>query len=459
MADMHLQANSFCNTAIKSFISQLTSFLTVHPGKKPDFIAIAGDLVVGKDIEPDKYKTTQDIVNTLLKEFGLGEERLITVPGNHDKTVPDSHITPDFWTTDSTKLYLSNFSKAYISTKDAEDFPKLFSHFKRFADFYTPYVKVDKENYKYLYDTDLFEKDYNGSGLTSGMKVFTEDKICFLCINSEWTYYPKEETQGKQVRIFAPAVQYSLNQIARYYSDYLVVTLIHRNPATFSWPERNISVEGDILQRIYQYSDVILTGHDHNYQLFPPDYMANSAQLLRLGSISRSDHDDEFVPYNAAILQLDPHKRTMDVLNCSFKGFREGGWSFTQLGKYPIKSLIPSCTMDFPYLKEHTIWVNSLQEEHIKEAITVARRLPDSFHLIVVSASSKCEVNAIKKDIDNNLKADIQSYLVVYCIDDAFILAGKKLLESLHVLYRDEIYKSQLVTEIVSLVYPAITTR
>lgn len=452
MADMHLQARSFGKEALELFIKQFNAFLVENPGRKPDYIAIAGDLVVGKDSSQDKYLITKTVVNRLLEAFGLKKERLIAVPGNHDKEVPTS---PWEWGKDY-EAFLPIFSKAFINKHEAERFTSLFSHFNSFCDFYSPYINTGSthEQYQYLYDSLLFNKPEDKSYMTSGLKVFIEDKICFLCINSEWTYYPNEKKEGRHVRIFAPAVQYSLNQITQNYADFLVVTLIHRNPASFTFEEKNLTIEGDILQRIYMYSDVILTGHDHSYNLLPPDMMANSAQLLRLGSISRSDHLDEFVPFNAALLQIEPHTRKMEIINCQFKGMKEGEWRFHHMGSYPLKSLFSSKHIRYTPIKGHIIQVNSLLPEHIESGIRAARRLPDCFRLLIYPATQKNSLQSITYQIDECLCSNIPIYVIIFCVDTAFTPSGTRLMEVLQDTYLDDILNIRIVLEMVFLEYP-----
>jgi len=74
--------------AIKNLPKELLAFYNKKEQAKwnPDYIVMPGDIIDGKTKNPEKsYEAAQYILEEYLSTFGLKEERIIAVPGNHDR--------------------------------------------------------------------------------------------------------------------------------------------------------------------------------------------------------------------------------------------------------------------------------------------------------------------------------------------------------------------------------------
>ena len=454
LSDLHLIKDSSGQKALESFRKVLTSYATLSPEWKPDYIAVTGDFVVGKDQSENKYQVPEAVLDDLCKSFGLNRCRVIAVPGNHDKVIPQGDFCPDC---PKIACVLPKFSQSRLSPDDVRCFLRSFSHFEQFAGFYSSYVDTDlataeEDGYQYFYDGNVFSADCTGGKYTSGLKVFTKDKICFVCINTEWTYHPKEDQTGRKVRICAPIVRDSLNRIRNHYGDYLVVTLMHRNPAEFGWPERNeVNEHSDIVQSIYKASDIVLTGHDHNFFLYPPDRMANSAQLFRIGSSSRSDSLEDFVPYGAALLRIDPFERSVVVKSCSRVYGNKDQWEIVDFGRYPIRQLYMSSPKETFGSSGMEVLVSCRSRASVESAIKAV--LGNCRDLLIVAAA-----DFQTKDVEGKVRAKLLDghnlHLVIYFPDYAMREGVRQCIDRLTYAFSSDIYRMRLVISDVLISYP-----
>lgn len=309
---------------------------------RPDYIVVAGDMVDGrkKDYEPAKKYLDSFVSDPY---FNIHPFAIVTVPGNHDKDFPKALKGGFFLMKEKRKNEL--FSEAVNSSVFNFNLKEGYStSFKSYGDFYRPYVsdklfKDEKMCYEYDFPAQYLGNELNDIALTSGLKVFHDTKTCFLSINTEWVYLPDGYVgNSAQARICKPVVYASINQYKERYSDYMLITVMHRNPAEFSWNELNLAEthKPDILQYIYHFSDVLLTGHNHIERILPPNMMNNRVQHFQLGSASMpSRKNNELVQFCSALINVDPIEGSVNLLNLHYNYLHQE-WQTENGGSYKL---------------------------------------------------------------------------------------------------------------------------
>ena len=318
---------------------------------KPDFLLIAGDLV--DKCTEENYGYVKKQIDALRKLFDIHPFKVIMTPGNHDKEVSVSSASP----TDMEiirKLYgkqeerFSNICKVGdVTPKQKECF--VCDHagaFKKFTDFYKEYAELS-DNEKNIGGTFLWPDFFDGLQAplqdlkyTSGLKVFEDEKVCFLSVNTEWMYTRRtiRPAHEQKIGICTPFVGWAFEEIRKSYPDYTVVTLMHRDPRSMSWDDRNISdlSQIDALSLIETYSDIILSGHDHTRKINPPTMLRNHAQHCGIGSVSRPAGFNENVRYTATLIHVNPIKGKMRLLTYD-RWSEHQLWQFVDLGSFPLQ--------------------------------------------------------------------------------------------------------------------------
>lgn len=157
----------------------------------------------------------------------------------------------------------------------------------------------------------------------------------------------KYNTEKEPVQLCTPVIYSSIKSIRKNYHDYTIITVMHRNPSEFTWVTRN-RVEPnkpDILRFLYQYSDIILTGHEHIEKVLPPHKMENHAQLFQLGSASvKSRNNNEINHYLASLIHIDPVDGSINLCNFENDGMNVAWGAKVDPNTYPLAhhdSIIP----------------------------------------------------------------------------------------------------------------------
>ena len=328
LSDLHYLPETPGADALKGIKSATTN---LESALVPDYIVVAGDIIVNKSTYNERqkgYKSVQELLDDLAKSYDIDKTKIIIAPGNHDKvcTLENegekkkvkrffhklfSLIQKEVGGGLKVKKYQSENMRIaeleeYCKSNDSNyDYEKNFGlQFQEFAEFYSNFIpdNNDYDNNNCVYFSPLSE-DGNLSK-TIGIKFFPEDQICFVTINTEITYTPENTGNANVMRLVPQLINKIIYQLsAAEYANYRVITVMHRNPNEFSFAEIN---KWSSLDYIYNWSDIILTGHNHPDRCQTPHLMANHAQLFKLGASSLNNRTcKEPTNYNALILNLD----------------------------------------------------------------------------------------------------------------------------------------------------------
>lgn len=321
LSDLHLVPESEGTVILSRLQKKIKNCISDNFKWEPDYIVVAGDLVDGKKKD---YAAATIILDSFINEsnFNIQPFHVITVPGNHDKDFPGA-----FSNFSQKKDIKKNkcLSNALESSTFSFDLKRNYAgNFKKYGKFYSQYLNEncqDITKWEYEYASKYLGEELEDIALTSGLKVFHDTKTCFLTINTEWGYVPDKDGRNRSIiRLCTPVVYESIKTYLNKYPDYLLITVMHRNPLELSWNERNRidPHKPDILQYIYHYSDILLTGHDHIERVLPPNMLMNKAQHFQLGSASMSSRSNELVQFCAALINVDPLGRKLELLNLRY---------------------------------------------------------------------------------------------------------------------------------------------
>lgn len=309
----------------------------------PDYLLIAGDIIDWTKPEDRidnhaKYEKAREGIDGLIKKLDINKDHVIMIPGNHDNTIPGD-VSPDTLG-DNLKVF-DNFCKNSDckNTKALDDaFGPFFEDYIDFAKTYYYASPKNRPEYTADFKKDCFDNDDNDLEFISGVKVFENDHLCFVLVNTEWLYtsdgpfsrYMKDEHYSnvkkylklyERCRLCPPFVKDAFELIQKYYKDYTIVTLMHRGFDDLrETGDKYVtdSEEIDAIDLIKNKSHIILTGHDHTPHLESPTLINNKVQNYRLGSVGRKDPLTGYYTHTATLIRVDRSQNLTEVLQMRY---------------------------------------------------------------------------------------------------------------------------------------------
>lgn len=400
LADIHFDKNGDMS-AVESLCPEFTKFIDGDKNRikwMPDYIVIAGD-VADKN---GSYGKAKKLIDRLCAKdtFGITPDRVIIVPGNHDKEAQD---TPDVM-----KKEKETFDK-YCKKCDS-------NAIKEFGDVFKPrfkkYITFSKKySSKLLHNSSVVDKRLRS---LSGVKVFDEDHLCFVCVNTEWLYENGRSKSkvfwgSKDITPFMsvdencplciPLVKDACDLIKNKYRNYTVVTVMHRGFEHLSWKERNTSdvLAVDTIGSLLNISDLIITGHDHVLTPAPPTLIRNHVQHIQLGAVGIKEPKSAVIPRSAEIIRLNVSEGTLEQLMIKYVDNQKNGpienhWDFVETNiKYNLCSKFlsrdKSITNKF-FLRDTVLTAQSSNRVDVERAIRTYFNVSATHTLVVRKANN-----------------------------------------------------------------------
>jgi len=373
LADLHIGQNGNAATIFEKLQVKIKDdFVTKNPQFQPDFLVIAGDVIDSSrkaEKYRKKYKEARETVKSLCKMFSIKKNHVIIVPGNHDKC---SGKTSTEMIEAFNKFY-NKHSSEIVNDSHWNDFNDLYSGYRKFYQQY-----LNPKGVKYFCDNVLYKKVPDGISSGSGLIVFKSLNVCFLLINTEWTYQP--ENANKDNKCLIPVlIGKPLQEYYHRYSGYTLITVMHRSPQDLSWEEKyGGDGESDVLRDIYDASDIIVSGHMHAENFMPPHMMANHAQLVNLGSVSHGNGEVKHLRASLMIvdqLQTQFDIRTYEMNRNSFEWFLKNSDTYPLCNRL-FKKHISSAQEIFPFPVNGVLrtFSKSSNKEDVEESINLLFR-------------------------------------------------------------------------------------
>lgn len=386
---------------------------------EPDYIVIAGDVKDAKEEKEEKYGDAEKFIKALRESFNIDRNHVIIVPGNHDK---DAKISEEQMRTD--KDVFNKYSGDCRNNK--KDFGDIFEpRFKDFINFISPYSN------ELQFKNCILDERLRG---LSGVKVFDDDHLCFLYVNTEWLYYPDRDKAmvlspgvknitefvriDEDCQLCAPLIKDAFDLIKEKYKDYTVITVMHRGFEHFSYKEKNVSNKTtiDAIGDILQISDVIITGHDHVFSPAPPTLLRNRVQHFQLGATGIKENPTKEILRFAEIIRLDLSGEKVEQLILEYAKDPDNGdsWRFKRLKEeFPLFSkFIPrkeTLKIRSNTFGKTVLRVRAFCPDDIKRAIDTYFN-QDS---IIISTDDR---NTLKDRMESivSIRANEMCYIVIY---------------------------------------------
>lgn len=324
----------------------------------PDYIVIAGDITNQGNKD---YKEPKDHIKELLKEFKLPSNRVIMVPGNHDKDTTNYDLT-------TYKDECDLFDRYQKMESRKETIPEFREHFVSKFNNYLSFVQgflSDTTNGScdaFLYEDSKIlipeEVEDHRIKLLSGIRHFEEDSLCFFLVNTEWLYVPPKILMKERLKLGSlsisndyyddikdylmvkencklcvPLINDAFNLIKnnKKYRECTVITVMHRDFKDLTWTENNHTdpSQKNPISQIEAVSDVILTGHEHSVNIEPPTFVKNKVQHFQIGSTGIYSASRKEPIRTACVININPAKECMELLNAHYDAINNS-WSFEE---------------------------------------------------------------------------------------------------------------------------------
>lgn len=365
LSDLHINADNSDDErqALVGLPGQLRVYIDKIKGEQienikwePNYIAIPGDIIYGKTNNPNKrnasYAKAVKILDKFYAEFSTllkrkeenGEEKnvtVITVPGNHDReTVSVRPITKLLFKITKKKPHIKRYKQLkenlllFCGGGNNREVEEKFVNFhqedfKLYANFSKQFISEEDDYFDWIGATPL--------KYTSGLRVFKEHKVCFVCVNTEWLYTRGWIEPKQEFHLVTPAVIKITDKLKTpEYVDYTVITLMHRKPDDLPWKEKNDTdiMTHNALKEIERHSDIILSGHEHAMGTMRPDKIKNQIQHFKLGSQGAHPDGNGRFPYSVSLIHVNPINLTVELLTGNY----DGSWEFVLEGTFDLRN-------------------------------------------------------------------------------------------------------------------------
>lgn len=430
ISDLHFEGGDM--SAIKQLCTDYQEFVNSNEIENkrwhPDYVVVAGDIV---NYDLHDYSQPQETINALISSFKIDPSHVIVVPGNHDKKIPKNE---NIRILDKNKRVFLNYCADPDNDSKKKEFGKAFyPRFKKYIKFCEPYF-VEKKDIKYKYlSPKMLDRRLK---YLSGLKVFEEDRLCFLIINTEWLYVsPKyfgnsiEKKVERHLKIYekcklcAPLVKDLCDIIKKEYPDYTVITVMHRGVEDLSWEENNVTdaLTVDAVSYIQDISDVIFTGHDHTIHKASPTLVKNRIQHFKLGSVGRKELSGSEHIRRASIIRFYSAGNEIEMLHLRYSKISESKykWEFKLddsiyplFSKYRSNQAVKNRNKQYDYL---TIRAKSLGQDDIQKAIESHFSINDGIKMHYLKADSSTLKQELEQLLEKGDDVDAQ-YVIVYFI-------------------------------------------
>lgn len=353
LSDLHCEKEKF--DYFSELAKTIEDYSKIFENNKwrPNYLVVAGDIIDAsmddrtEEIVRKQYNQARLIIREFVGTFPQLQDHIIIIPGNHDNEVPSD------W---EKILYNRQIFQKYcgqIKTNDdlntqkvqfATSFEEQFCQYLEFCQEY-------KSNAIYYKEENKVSEKLSD---LAGVRIFLEDNICFVPINTEWLYLPCSKIKVAVQNSIKKGsdsqddiTKNTLNSLSRildnsanivescslcsplikdaYLSlvelqkkeDYTIVTVMHRGPEYLPYEDKNPTnkAKTDSLGMILNLSDILLTGHEHQTRITSqPSCIGNSVLHFKLGSVGRKEKMTREHVRWASLIHIDPISGSVEQL-------------------------------------------------------------------------------------------------------------------------------------------------
>jgi len=304
MSDIHLETESYARKYRMQLETDLKSELNV---KRLEYLVISGDIV--NHATEEEYKAAFELVDGLVKRFGLDAGRVIIVPGNHDLNQQLSKKAYPFIYNDD--LHDSLPEGTYIPAGDAGVLRRDDELYKKRFDLFAHF-------YKKVYRGRDYPLDYAEQSMIIERH---EDKILFLALNSCWQI---DHHFQQRAGINMDALSRALDRLQdEKYDDWLKIAVWHH-------PVTGKEMMNDEFLELLSVHKFQICMHGHIHEAIGSFYKYDNRRgihIIGAGTFGAPAKEQvPGIPLQYNLLTFDPDKLTLTV-NTRKKEKTDGAWS------------------------------------------------------------------------------------------------------------------------------------
>jgi calcineurin-like phosphoesterase family protein len=271
-------------------------------------LVISGD--IANRSTPDEYEAAFELVDGLVKRFGLDANRIILVPGNHDL---NHDLAEEAYPFVSKRKLLEPLPEGrYILAGEAGALLRDEALYRgRFANFGAYF-------YKKVYASQEYPLNYAEQSI---LHLRPDDHLLFLALNSAWEI---DHHYQDRASINMDALVRALGQLVdSQYDDWLKIAVWH-HPVTGPEMMKNVDFLEQLAVNGFQ---ICMHGHVHEAQQGFYTYDPNRGlHIMGAGTFGVPLREQAGIPLQYNLLTLDPDTRQLTV-ETRKKEKPDGAWS------------------------------------------------------------------------------------------------------------------------------------
>lgn len=304
LSDIHLGTEREAGKYLTQLETDLRKELQIN---RLEYLIISGDVVSYST--PEEYKVAFDLVDGLVKRFGLDASRVVIVPGNHDL---NWDLSADAYAYVPKHKLPDSLTDEYISASDVGALRRDVDLYKqRFAHFNAHF-------YRKVYTGQKYPLDYAEQGILHSRP---DDQLLFLALNSCWEV---DHHYRDRACINMDALSRALDQLQdSKYDDWLKIAVWH-HPVT-----GREMMNDEFLQLLAVHSfQICMHGHVHEaIEGFHKYDEKRGLHIVGAGTFGAPTREQvPGIPLQYNLLVLDPETRTITV-ETRKKEKPDGAWS------------------------------------------------------------------------------------------------------------------------------------
>lgn len=305
LSDIHLGNIAQAQRYFTQLATDLTQNLNV---KQLNYLVISGD-IANRSTE-EEYEAAFELVDKLVKRYGLDPNRIVIVPGNHDLNWDLSEAAYNFFP--QRKLPNPLPEGRYIRAGDAGALIRDEEEYKKRFDYFSDRF------YKKIYNQP-YPQEYSKQAV---LYPCPQDKILFLGLNSCWEI---DHEHKDRASINPDAIAYAIEQIfADNYDDWLKIAIWH-HPVNSSESMKNVAFLEQLAVNGFQLG---IHGHIHEAkdEHFRYDHR-RGLRIIAAGTFGAPTKEQVTgIPLQYNLLTLNPETGVMTV-ETRKKEKVDGAWS------------------------------------------------------------------------------------------------------------------------------------
>ncbi|NER97781.1 MAG: hypothetical protein F6J86_28705 [Symploca sp. SIO1B1] len=304
LSDIHLGT---VDQAKRYFTQLATDLIKNLKVKQLNYLVISGD--IANYSTEDEYKAAFELVNSIVKHYGLDPSRVVIVPGNHDL---NWKLAVKAYTYVLHPQLPNPLTEEYISAGDSgalkRNLEKYQQRFQYFSDHF--YQKIYNQPYPPKYEDQAI------------LYPCPPDKILFLGLNSCWEI---DHEYTERASINSSAVSKAIEEIVfGNYDDWLKIAVWH-HPVTTAESMENVEFLEQLAVNGFQ---IAMHGHIHEAkdEVFRYD-AGRGLRIITAGTFGAiTNHQVPGIPLQYNLLVLNPETGILTV-ETRKKERTDGAWS------------------------------------------------------------------------------------------------------------------------------------